>query len=179
MITTQRWIYRKHKQTNKQHWEQSSTVLDTQAISSFPFSPTASPRNAWKFWNLFDELTICHGILHRKHENFTTGQMVFKQVVPPKLAQNKIHFLHCDHTSAHTRVTKIFKKVRSRFFWFADKRDLEVFVASCFVCQKATVPQRNIFIVHENGSPAFHFQLSLLISWAHFRVPSTINTSFR
>ena len=31
------------------------------------------PRNVWKMWNLFDELTIRQGILCRKHENLKTG----------------------------------------------------------------------------------------------------------
>ena len=36
------------------------------------------PRDAWKMWYLFDELTIRHGNLSRKHENLKTGQMIFQ-----------------------------------------------------------------------------------------------------
>ena len=45
------------------------------------------PRDVWKVWNLFDELTIRHGVLCRKHENLKTGQMIFQQVVPPALVE--------------------------------------------------------------------------------------------
>ena len=65
------------------------------------------PRHLWKMWNLFDELTIRHGILCRKHENLKIGQMIFQQVVPPALVRNILHSLHSDHTSAHLGVTKI------------------------------------------------------------------------
>ena len=64
------------------------------------------PRDVWKMWNLFDELTIRHGILCRKHENLKTGQMIFQQVVPSALVQTILHSLHSDHTSAHLGVTK-------------------------------------------------------------------------
>ena len=64
-------------------------------------------------WNLFDELTIRHGILCRKHENPATGQMSFQQVAVPVLVQNVLHSLHSDHTSANLGVTKILEKVRS------------------------------------------------------------------
>ena len=94
------------------------------------------PRDVWKMWNLFDELTIRHGILCRKHENLKTDQMIFQQVVPPPLVQNILHSLHSDHTSAHLGVTKTLEKVRSHFYWPGYKLDVEVFVASCLVCQK-------------------------------------------
>ena len=73
------------------------------------------PCGVWKMWNLFDELTIHHGILCRKHENLKTDQMIFQQVVPPALVQNILHSLHSDHTSAHLGVTKTLEKVRSHF----------------------------------------------------------------
>ena len=73
------------------------------------------PRNVSKMWNLFDELTIRHGNLYRKHEDLKTGQMIFQQVVPPALVQNILHFFHSDHTRAHLGVTKTLEKVRSRF----------------------------------------------------------------
>ena len=83
------------------------------------------PRDVWKMWNLFDELTIRHGILCGKHENLKTDQMIFQQVVPPALVQNILQSLHSDHTSTHLAVTMTLEKKRSRFFWPA-KSLLEV-----------------------------------------------------
>ena len=90
----------------------------------------------WKMCNLFDELTIRHGILCRKHENLKTDQMIFQQVVLPALNPNILHSVHSDHISAHLGVTKTLEKVRSRFAWPGYKRDVVVFVASWSVCQK-------------------------------------------
>ena len=59
------------------------------------------PRDVWNMWKLFDELTIRHGILCRKHGNLKTNQTIFQQVVPPALVQDILHSLHSDHTSAH------------------------------------------------------------------------------
>ena len=40
------------------------------------------PRNVWKLWNLFDELTIRQGNLCGKHKKLKRSQMIFQQVVP-------------------------------------------------------------------------------------------------
>ena len=97
--------------------------------------------------NLFDELTIRHGILCRKHENLKTNHMIFQQVAPPALVQNILHFLDSDHTGAHPGVTMTLEKVRSRFYWPGYKRDVEVFVANCFVCQKRNSPTKKHIII--------------------------------
>ena len=115
------------------------------------------PRNVWNMWNLFDELTIRHGKLCRKHENRKTGQMIFQQVVPPALVQNILHFLHSDQTSAHLGVTKTLEKVRSRFYWPGYKSDVEVFVASCFVCQRCNSSTKKHFHSLRARKPRFPF----------------------
>ena len=108
-------------------------------------------------WNLFDELTIRHDILCRKHENLKTDQMIFQQVVPPALVQNILHSLQSDQTSAHLGVTKTLEKVVSRFFWPGYKRDVEVFVASRFVCQKRNSPTKKHNHSLRAWKPSFPF----------------------
>ena len=116
------------------------------------------PRDVWKMWNLFDELTIRHYIFCRKHENLKTGQMIFQQVVPLALVQNILHSLHSDHTNAHLGVTaKTLEKIRSRFYWPGYKRDVEVFVASCFVCQKRNSPTKKHIHSLRAWKPSFLF----------------------
>ena len=123
------------------------------------------PRDVWKMWNLFDELTIRQGILCRKQENLRTGQIMLQQVVPPALVQNILHSLHSDHTSAHLGVTKILEKVRSRFYWRpVTNATLKCLLPVAMFVRNATVPQRNIFIVYGHGNPVFHSQRSVLIS---------------
>ena len=120
------------------------------------------PRNVWKLWKLFDELTIRHGIHCRKHETLKASRKVFQRIVPPALVQDKLYSVHPDHTSAHL-VTKTIEKVPFRFYWPGHELDVDVFVASCFV-KNATVPRRNITIVYEHGNPVFHSQRSVLTS---------------
>ena len=115
------------------------------------------PRNVWKMWNLSDELTIRHGNLCREHKNLETGQMIFQQVVPPALVQNILHFLHSHHTSGHLGVTETLEKVRSRFYWHGYKRDVEVFVAICFVCQKRNSPTKKYIHSLRAWKPSFPF----------------------
>ena len=115
------------------------------------------PRIVWKMWNLFDELTIRHGNLCRKHENLKTGQTIFRQVVPPALVQIILHSLPSDHTGAHLGVTKTFEKVRSHFYWPGYKRDVEVFVAGCFVFQKRNSPIKEHFHRLRAWKPSFPF----------------------
>ena len=62
--------------------------------------------------------------------------MVYQQVVPPVLVQDILDSLQSDHTSGHLGITKPLEEVRSRFYWPAQRRDVKVFVGSCFVCQK-------------------------------------------
>ena len=107
--------------------------------------------------NLFDELTIRHGFLCRQYENLKTGQMIFQQVVPPALVQNILLSLHSDHKSSNLGVTKTLEKVRSRFYWPGHKRDVEVFVASCFVCQKRNSPTKKHIHSLRACKPSFPF----------------------
>ena len=114
-------------------------------------------RDVWRMWNPFDELTIRHANLCRKHENFKTGQTIVQQVVPPALVQSILHSLHSDYTSACLGVTKTLEKVRSRFYWPGHKRDVEVFVASCFVCQKLNSPMKKYIHSLWAWKPSFLF----------------------
>ena len=113
------------------------------------------PRDVWKIWNLFDELTIRHGILCRKHENPKTGQMIFQQIVPPAVVQNILHSLHSDHTSAHLGVTKTLEKVRFRFFCTVTNATSKCFLPLALFVRNATVPRRNLIIVYGRGRPVF------------------------
>ena len=134
------------------------------------------PRDVWKMWSLFDELTIRQGNLCRKHEKIKTDQMIFQQVVPPELVQNILHSLHSDHTRAHLGVTKTSEKVRSRFFWPGYKRDVEMFVASCFVLQKRNSPSKKYNHRLWALKPSFSFS-TVAIDFLG-RLPPEINTSF-
>ena len=127
-------------------------------------------------WNLFDELTIRHGILCRKHENLETGQMIFQQVVPPTLVQDILHSLHSDDTSAHLGVTKILEEVRSRFYWPGYKRNVEVFVASCCVCQKRNSSSKKLIHRLRAWKPSFLFSTVVINFLGPFRPPPEIST---
>ena len=134
------------------------------------------PGNVWKLWNLFNELTIRHGILCRKHQNIKTSQKICQQVNPPPLVEDILHSLHFDHTSAHLGVTKTLEKVRSRFYWPGCKRDVELFVASCFLCQKRNSPGKIHIHSLRAWRPSFPFStvgIDFLGS-----LPPEINTSF-
>ena len=96
-------------------------------------------------------------MLCRKHENLKTSRMIFQQVIPPALGPNILHSLQSDHTSAHLGVTKTLKKLRSRFYWPEYKRDVEVFVASCFVCQKRNSPTKKLVHSLWAWKPSFLF----------------------
>ena len=85
--------------------------------------------------------------------------MIFQQVVPTALVELILHRLHSDHTSAHLGVTKTLEKVRSRFYWPGYKRDVEVFVASCFVCQKRNSPTKKHIDSLRAWKPNFPFSM--------------------
>ena len=84
--------------------------------------------------------------------------MIFQQVVPPALVYDILPSLQTDHTSAHLGVTKTLQKVRSRFYWTGYKRDVEVFVASCLVCQKRNSPTKKH--IHSPRAWKLNFPLS-------------------
>ena len=136
------------------------------------------PRNVWKMWSLFDELTIRHGNLCRMHEKLKAGQMIFQQVVPPALFQNILHFFHSDLTSAQLGVTKTLENVRFRFFWPSNKRDVEVFVAICFVCQKLNSPTKKHIHSLRAWKPIFPFSTVGNDFLGPFHLPPEIITSF-
>ena len=119
-------------------------------------------------WNLFDELTIRHDLLCRNHAILNTGQMSFQQVVPFALVQNFLQYLHSDHTSAHLGVTKTLEKVRSRFYWPGYKRDVEVFVASCFVRQQRKSATKKHIHSLRAWKPSFPFSTVGIDFWGPF-----------
>ena len=68
--------------------------------------------------------------------------MIHQQVVPPPSVQDMLYSPHSDHTSAHLGVTRTLEKVRSRFYWPGRRREVRLFVASFFVCQKRNSPTK-------------------------------------
>ena len=144
---------------------------------SSPFPLTGSPsrcmENVESFW-LADNQSrhFC-----RKRENVKTGQKIFQHVVPLALVQKILHSLHSDYTSAHLGVTKTLEKVCSHFYWPGYKRVVEVFVASCFVCQKRNSPTKKPIHRLRIWKPSFPFS-TVLIFWTHFRFLPEVNIPY-
>ena len=104
--------------------------------------------------------------------------MIFQEVVPTALVQDLLHSLHFDHTSAHLGVTKILEKVRSGFYWPDYKRDVEVSVASGFVCQKCNNPTKKRIHSLRSWKPSLPFWTVGIDLLGAFRLQLEIELSF-
>ena len=95
----------------------------------------------WVLWNNFDSLRVVNDILCRSFEGSNTGQSRLQQVVPTTVRHKILESIHSSTTAAQLGITKTLEKLRTRFYWPGNKKDVGVFVSICLACQNRKSPK--------------------------------------
>lgn len=65
-------------------------------------------------------------------------------VVPENWCKRILEEIHSNKTGGHLGTAKTFKKVRQRFFWVHQYRDIDLFVRNCHICRSRSGPSRRL-----------------------------------
>jgi hypothetical protein len=94
------------------------------------------------YWSRFGPLEIKNDILYHKFENDVGDKITWQIVMPTKLRKTVLKQLHDVPIAGHLGVKKTLMKVRSRYFWFGLRRDVENWISKCDVCASRKPPHR-------------------------------------
>ena len=94
---------------------------------------TKSPASR-HYWVLWDSLKVVDGVLVKV---FTKQDLTgtFQQILVPRKFKNEVLFqMHNTLLSAHLGIKKTKDRILQRFYWYALKEDVTVYVRQCDVC---------------------------------------------
>lgn len=64
-------------------------------------------------------------------------------VIPKRQVKNVLLEIHNAPTGGHLGVTKVLEKVRERFYWVGQRRDVEDWCRECELCASRKSPQQH------------------------------------
>eukprot|EP00731_Ephydatia_muelleri_P019461 Em0012g286a len=109
-------------------------------------TPTGCPKDAsWKLASLWVQrryLTLQHGVLYRCWEDIPgggTGRHL-QLVLPAKLVNGVLEGLHNTLVGGHMGERKTLEKVRARFYWPGQRKEIEQWCRNCNVCLSRKSP---------------------------------------
>lgn len=109
----------KLNQNNKPTWEQVSNL-------------SSATKALWSSW---EKLFLKSDMLYRKWETLN-GKKFHYQLVLPKVYQNPVlKQLHDSPTSGHMGSKRTLFRVKTRFYWYRMKTDVQTWVRTCIPCQ--------------------------------------------
>ena len=87
-------------------------------------------------WNQRNSLVVIRNILHRQFER-VDGSILYDQVlVPLKLREQFLYWVHEDPSSGHFGVTKTQEKLQCYAYWPGWRKDVESYVRRCDICNR-------------------------------------------
>ena len=120
-------------------------VLQWLASDSIPTTfPRDSSHGVQTLWAQRQQLILKEGILYRKWEDVPRkGHSQHLQLVlPHELVPTVLEALHNHSTAGHLGITKTLQKVRYRFYWPGQRRDIEDWCRACDDCASRKHPPK-------------------------------------
>eukprot|EP00731_Ephydatia_muelleri_P023738 Em0016g9a len=96
-------------------------------------------------WAQKKYLEVIDGVLYRRWEDAGGGGLnkCFQLVIPPSLVPTVLAELHDSPTAGHLGVGKVLEKVRRRFYWVGQRRDVQGWCDSCNLCGSTKSPPKH------------------------------------
>ena len=90
-------------------------------------------------------LEVIDGVLYQRWEDAGGGCLnkCFQLVIPPSLVPTVLAELHDSPTAGHLGVGKVLEKVRRRFYWVGQRRDVQEWCDSCNLCGLTKLPPKH------------------------------------
>ena len=98
--------------------------------------PRGSSTQLQSLWTQRHYLVLQDGILYRRWEDIPGKGLnkKFQLVLPQHLVAETLTQLHNSATAGHLGVKKTLEKVRSRFYWVGQRRDVDEWCKACLLC---------------------------------------------
>ena len=137
--------------TNEEIREMQNTDGDLQQViqciksDSFPDKyPKQATAVVQTLWNQQKQMVLEDGILYRKFKDILGGGLhpKLQLVLPAVRTQEVLTGLHDSPVGGHLGAKKTLEKVRSRFYWPGQKKDVERWCNDCFLCNSRKSPAK-------------------------------------
>ena len=128
---------------------QQSSDLDLQQMVTWLETNTCPdhlPNDvSWRLSSLWVQrryLVLIDGVLHRRWEDVPGGGVCkhLQLVLPGNLVKSVLEGLHSTLVGGHMGAAKTLAKVRARFYWPGQKRDVEMWCKGCATCNSRKAP---------------------------------------
>ena len=96
-------------------------------------------------WAQKKYLEVRDGVLYRRWEDAGGGGVnkCLQLVIPPSMVPTVLAELHDSPTAGHLGVGKVLEKVRRRFYWVGQRRDVQGWCDSCNLCGSTKSPPKH------------------------------------
>lgn len=104
------------------------------------------PKSAWQLqslWTQSGNLKMLDGVLYRQYEDIQGGgnHKRFQLVLPAAQVPDILAGLH--NTAGHLGAKKTLEKIRCRFYWPGQKKEVERWCSDCIECNSRKSPVKN------------------------------------
>ena len=121
-----------------------SPILRGKLVDIKPSSQEMAVRSpaARHYWILWDSLVLQDGLLCKRYtKKDGTGQYL-QFVVPSTMKKEVLYQMHDSMVSGHMGTKKTKEKILQRFYWYALKEDVGLYVQRCDTCAADKKPQK-------------------------------------
>ena len=121
------------------------TVIHWMETDSVPISfPHFASQGLQTLWTQRQQLRLENGLLYRRWEDVPGGGKYphLQLILPQELIPTVLTSLHTNTTAGHLGITKTLQKVRIRFYWPGQRRDVEDWCSACKECSARKSPTR-------------------------------------
>ena len=121
------------------------------------------PVNFLKYWECWADLVVINGVLHRRRLQMDPRKPLL--VLPCKLRKGALRQLHDARCSGHLGQDKTFERVRERYFWVGQHREVVEWVRKCPKCIQKLKPSKHVkpsMTLHNVDAPMERIGLDIL-----------------
>ena len=119
-------------------------ILEAKLTGNKPSSQdmvTRSPASR-HYWILWDSLAVYDGILCKKFVKRDGSGEYLQLVVPSSMKKEILHQMHDALVSGHLGCKKTKAKTLQRFYWYALKEDIALYIQRCDICAADKKPAK-------------------------------------
>ena len=117
-------------------------ILEAMTTSEKPAAAqlTNLSKASRRMLQIWDQLTLCDGVLCRRYETADSSSAIAQVVVPKALRDEVLADLHEGTLGGHLGVEKTLARLKERFYWLEHHQDVRNWCHNCGVCATRKSP---------------------------------------
>lgn len=111
-------------------------------------------------WNQFDLLDVQDGLLVRQLYDTTT-----QVILPLSQRREVLRVSHDNRSGGHLGIKKTLQRIRQRYYWPGQRKDIKIYVTGCEKCmkRKGPIPNKKAPMqLHQSGYPMERLAIDIL-----------------